>query len=224
MAKVLLKVGGGDPVPKAAVAVPGADGMPLYIPQDTRNIKINDTRQFNPTTGNPLGDRERKTVNTDPELIKNIVAHAKAKGIDPLTALAISYQETGLNKDAPFNLNPDVYGKPTGGPQEGVQSMVGQFQYAKDLQKRGIVPNTEEYLLQGYNGYGRISKGHADLEGASRIYGYPIPAEGINLGKNPLYGKTVISLRELLKNHPQIQDIVKNTPAFQQKIMLKTKK
>jgi len=197
-----------------SVTVPGSEGMPLYVPKDTENIKINDTRTVNPTTGLPLGDRERKTVNADPNLIKSIVAHAKARGIDPLTALAISYQETGFNKDAPFNLNPDVYGRSTGNAKEGVGTIASQFEYARQLQKHGVIPNTEEYLLQGYNGYGRIAKGHADLEGATKIYGYPIPEGGIDLKRNPLYGKTVISLRELLRNHPQIQQIIKDTPAF----------
>jgi hypothetical protein len=223
MAKVMLRV--GDPVPKS-VTIPGSEGMPLYIPKDTiKGIRIQDDRSVNPTTGLPLRDTERKSVDVDPELVKSIVAHAKAQGIDPLTALSISYQETGLNKNAPFNLNPDVYKTSTGDPKYGVKTIVDQFKYAKDLQKRGIVPNTEEYLLQGYNGYGKIAKGHADLEGASRIYGYPIPEGGIDLRHNPLYGKTVISLRNILSKHPQIQDIIKNTPAYQEpKTMLKINK
>jgi|SRR5690242_103620 len=90
--------------------------------------------------------------------------------IDPLTALAVSYQETQLNKDAPFNINPQVYGKPTGNAEEGLKSLEGQFQYAKNLQGRGIIPQGEDYLIQGNNGYGIIKRGHADLEGAHKIY------------------------------------------------------
>jgi hypothetical protein len=222
MAKVMVRVNKSDD-PPTKIVMAGHEDTPLYMP-DNANIRINDTRSVNPTTGLSLGDRERKSINADPTLIKNIIAHAKAKGIDPATALAISYQETGLNKDAPFNLNPDYYGKPTGDPQFGIETIQKQMEYAKNLQKKGFVPNTEEYLLQGYNGYGRINKGHADLEGANKIYGYPIPEGGIDLKANPLYGKTVISLRELIKNHPQIKSLIENTPAYQNQVKVRVKK
>jgi hypothetical protein len=202
---------GDNEDPKPKVANPG-DPIPLYIPKDTiMHIKINDTRTVSPTTGRPLKDTEKKSLKVDPELIKDIVKNASINGIDPLTALAISYQETGLNKNAPFNLNPKIFGKPTGNAEEGMKSLQEQFKYAQDLQKRGVIPNTEDYLLQGNNGYGIIKRGHADLEGANRIYGLEIPKEGINLKQKPLYGQTVLSLRELLKNNPQIMDIIKST-------------
>jgi len=205
---------GDNEDPKPKVANPG-DPIPLYIPKDTiKYIKINDTRKVSPTTGRPLKDTEKKSLNVDPELINDIVKNATINGIDPLTALAISYQETGLNKNAPFNLNPKVFGKPTGNAEEGMKSLQEQFRIAKSLQSRGVIPQGEEYYLQGNNGYGIIKRGHADLEGANRIYGVDIPQEGINFKHMPLYGKTVMSLRELLKNNPQIMDIINsNTPA-----------
>lgn len=220
--RVMLKIG-GDPIPGANKTAP----LPLYVPKDVvKSIRVEDIRKNNPTTGLPLRDTERKTIDADPELIKNIVAHAKSRKIDPLTALAISYQETGLNKDAPYNLNPMVFGKPTGNPEEGIKTIEDQLAYAKAMQARKVIPEGEDYLLQGYNGYGKINRGHADLEGASRIYGFPIPDQGIDFKNNPLYGKTVISLRDLLKSNPQIAEIIQNTPAAQlnKKLMLKIKK
>ena len=224
MAKVLLKVSKTDPPTKTTL--PGYEDMPLYLPKDTvKHIRVEDTRKVSPTTGLPLKDTDRKSMNVDPDLIKDVVKNAKMRGIDPLTALAISYQETGLNKDAPFNLNPQIFGKPTGNAAEGMKSLQTQFKYAQDLQKRGVIPNTEDYFLQGNNGYGIVKRGHADLEGSHRIYGLDIPEQGINLKSNPLYGKTVLSLRELLKNNPQIMEHVnapdENVP---QKIKLKTSK
>jgi len=99
------------------------------------------------------------------------------------------------------------------------------MQYANDLIRKGKIPNTDEYRLQGYNGYGRIYDDHADLEGAKSIYGYPIPKEGISLLHNPLYGKSVKSLRdEVLKKHPEIVKMVDETPAYQYPVKLKVKK
>lgn len=208
---------GDNEDPKPQVANPGSP-FPLYIPKDTvKYIRINDTRKVSPTTGLPLKDTEKKSLNADPDLIRDVVKNAVNNGIDPLTALAISYQETGLNKDAPFNLNPQVFGKPTGNAEEGMKSLQEQFRIAKNLQSRGVVPQGEEYYLQGNNGYGIIKRGHADLEGANRIYGVDIPQEGINFKHTPLYGKTVMSLRELLKSNPQIMDIIKSTTPVNKK-------
>jgi hypothetical protein len=178
-------------------------------------VSVKDERKLNPITGEPLSDRLRKSINVDPDTIKQIIAHAKAKGIDPYDALAISYQETGINKDAPYNLNPDYFKSNTGDAKYGVQTIVDQMKYAKDLQKRGLVSPGDTALLQGYNGYGKIHRGHADLEGATSIYGYKIPDEGIDFKKKPLYGEAVISLRdEILKNNKQIKEMVDNTPAY----------
>jgi hypothetical protein len=226
MAKVVLKINKSDP--PAKVVLPGSEDMPLYMPKDTvKHIRINDARKESPTTGLPLKDTDRKSMNVDPELIKDIVTHAKKSGIDPLTALAISYQETGFNQEGKgaFNLNPNVFGKPVGNAEEGMRSLQEQFKYANNLQARGVIPQGEDYFLQGNNGYGLVKRGHADLEGAHKIYGMDIPHEGLNLGKNPLYGKTVLSLRELLKSNPEIMQLVNtDTTSNPNKVILKTKR
>jgi hypothetical protein len=197
-------VGGGWPDPAATQSQPA----PVLL-------QIKDQRTKNPATLGPMSDNVRKSVNVDPAIVKGIIAHAKASGVDPYTALAISYQETGLNKDHPYDLNPDVYKTNYGDPAAGVKTIVSQMQYAKQMQQKGVVPQGEAYLLQGYNGYGKIKRGHADLEGATSIYGYPIPAGGLDLKANPLYGKTVISLRdEVLKNNADIKNLVDTTPAY----------
>lgn len=226
MAKVLLKVNKSDP--PAKVVIPGHEDMPLYVPKDiVKGIRIQDTRKVSPTSGLPLIDTERKTLDANPELIRDIVKQAKSAGIDPLTALAISYQETGFNQEGrgAFNLNPQVFGKPVGNAEEGMRSLKEQFRLAADLQRRGIIPQTEEHYLQGNNGYGIIKRGHADLEGSHKIYGMDIPPEGINFKHQPLYGKTVMSLRELLKANPQVMEMInEGQPAPANKIMLQVKK
>lgn len=212
----------GDPPTGGGAAARGADvvhSAASSIPPKKKMIQLLDKRTTNPVTGQPMSDRLRKSLNIDPEGgVRDIIAHAKAKGIDPYTALALSYQETGLGTDSQggfYHLNPDYYSHPFANPQQGVDNIVGLFKYAKDMQKKGIVPQGEASFLQGYNGYGKIKRGHADLDGASSIYGYPIPDEGISFKKNPLYGKTVISLRdEILKKNADIQQMVNATPAY----------
>lgn len=159
-----------------------------------------------PDTIKPLkiGDR---TV--DPGVIRNIVGESRKQHVDPYDALAIAYQESGIDRDNPYHLNPDYYGKSMGGPKSGVESIVKQMQYAKSLQKRGVIPDTDVYRLQGYNGYGKIGKGHADLEGAGSIYGQPIPEGGIDLKKNPLYGKRVTDIRDnMLKKNDSLRKYI----------------
>lgn len=186
-------------------------------PIDPTLIKLEDKRKKNPISGQPFKTGQNKSLSVNPDVIKQIIAQAKAKGIDPYTALAISYQESGLDNKNPFNLNPDFFGKSFGNPEEGIKSIMKQMDYAKNLQKTGVIPQGEDFMLQGYNGYGKIKKGHQDLEGATSIYGVPIPAEGFDFRKNPLYGKTVMSLRdEILKQNPQISDLVNTTPAYKQ--------
>lgn len=191
------------------------DPLPLYKPKDTTIINLEDKRKNNPVTGLPFKTGQNKSLKIDQGVVSDIIAHSKANGIDPYTALAVSYQESGLDKNRPFNLNPDFYGKAFGGPEEGVNSLVKQLQYAKSLQNKGTIPEGEEFYLQGNNGYGKIKKGHQDLEGSRSIYGMPIPDEGIDFAKKPLYGKTIMSLRdEILKNNPQIKSLIENTPAY----------
>lgn len=195
--------------------LPGPKGkVVLYKPKDTTIVSLSDKRKINPATGKLFSMPGSRSVNVDADGMKSIVSEARRQGVDPYDALAVSYQETNLDKNKPYNLNPDYFGTPTAGAKEGVKSIADQFRYATSMQKKGIVPSGEEYTLQGYNGYGKVKTGHADLEGANSIYGHPIPTEGIDLKKNPLYGKSVISLRDsILKTNPQVRDLVDSTKA-----------
>lgn len=145
--------------------------------------------------------------------VKSIISKAKEIGLNPLDVLAISLQETGLgtrgNPGAYFHLNPDYFNKSSAGV-EGVKSVKDQLDYAKSLQKRGVVPQGEDFLLQGYNGYGTVKKGHADLGGATSMYGVPIPDEGLNFKDNPIYGRRIQYIKEnILNSNPTIRNLVK---------------
>jgi hypothetical protein len=157
-----------------------------------------------PQSGIPV-TYNNSTYNVDPSTIRQIATNARTRGIDPYTALSIGYQESGLDSNNPYHLNPDYFGQSFGSASSGVESIQKQLAYANRLQSKGTIPQGEDYTLQGYNGYGTITQGHADLEGATSIYGQKIPKTGLNLRKNPLYGKRIIDIREnVLKKNPQL--------------------
>jgi len=55
---------------------------------------------------------------------------------------------------------------------------------------------TEEDLIQGYNGYGK-------LKNTGNLYGMKDPV--IDFAKNPVYGKKIVDLREnIIKKSPEI--------------------
>jgi hypothetical protein len=185
----------------------------LTLPPDTKRLlKIKDTRKTDYLSGKKIDHSNDFSKDIDQDTAAAIIKEAKKKGIDPYTALAISYQETGINKEHPFDLNPDVYGKSFGNAQEGINSIYSQFQYAKKLQDKGVIKKGEDYFIQGYNGYGKIKRGHIDLEGAHSIYGRAIPESGIDLKEDPLYGKRILDIRDnILKNNPDIKNMIEAT-------------
>lgn len=143
-------------------------------------------------------------------IIRQIIKESKGK-VDPYLSLSIAFQESGIDPMNPYHLNPDYFGTPFGGPKAGISSIQKQFQYAQTMQDKGIIPQGEDYFLQGYNGYGRINRGHADLEGANKIYGVDIPASGIDLKKTPLYGRRIQSIRDMLSKNQDIVNMVNET-------------
>lgn len=179
------------------------------IMQDGGGISPFGNYALQPATKAPatmkIGDR-----NVDVDTARQIISQAKKNKVNPYEALAIAYQESGIEgNNRAYHLNPNEYGTPFGGAELGIKSIIAQDQYARDLQKRGVIPQGDAYRLQGYNGYGTIRKGHADLEGAGSIYGIPIPEEGINMKKNPLYGKRIIDImNNTLKSNPQLRDMI----------------
>jgi hypothetical protein len=201
----------------------------IEVAEDDKNpkqkgkvIDIADNRKLDAITGLALNDKNRlssKGVSIDD--IKNIIEEAKKNNIDPYTALAISFQETGIgtrgnktaNGMATYHLNPDVYGtNATNDPKLGIKAIADQLKYGEGLQKRKIIPEGEDYKLQSFGGYGTIKKGHQDLEGSTSIYGIQIPDEGLDQKKNPMYGKRALDIREnILKKNPDIVNLIEGS-------------
>jgi hypothetical protein len=219
-----------DPVkprPGSSAVIPGFEGMPLYVPKDKiRPITFNDTRTINPATGMPFKEKGMKTVNVNPEKLKLIISHAKAKGIDPYNALAIAYQEQNLGSDDydfgtvkdyfpdedvsnSFNEIDERYANE--GANVMAKAIKDKLEYAKRL---GLDKKGEAFMLQAYNGLGMLKPQAGEKTKA--FYGIPVgPGHPLNLRENPAYGKTVLSLRdEILKKNLELKQLIDKTPAF----------
>lgn len=219
--KVILKVNAGDkPVVKSPAGndisyvqtpVPAQySGGPFQAPPDlSKRILIHDRRTVNPATGQPFKIQEPKSAKADPKVLSAIIAHAKAKGVDPYTALAIAQQESefGTKGDVgqTVNYQPDpglaeMYTTNSNAEANTLaKALKDKLEYAKRLgyDKKGLA-----YALQAYNGYGN------------------------GMDKDPKYGKVIVSLLENLKKNPDIQKMIDETPAYgsdtsNQKLLLK---
>lgn len=165
-----------------------------------------------------------KSGNYSKSLIKNIFAGAKATNVDPVQAVALALQESGLRTakvkgrrgkvaaslaqirdftDAQ-QAEVDQLAQQTGLDPESLKLGVAlrdKLDYAKRL---GFL--TEPEQLQAYNGYGTITP--ASFGGETTAYGVDI-SNGINLKKNPLYGKRLVQLKNDLMANDYIQSLLK---------------
>jgi hypothetical protein len=261
MAKVLLKVnkespngsGSGDnrvtgPVPNRTNSniSPFGSALPFMPPATSEppapaTIKLTDNRSINPATGTPFKTKGTKGIKADLDSVKAIIAHAKAKGVDPKTAIAIALQETNIGQ-----LNPNYGSAWATFEDEGLpddrnknanilaKAIKEKMAYAKELRGKGIIPQGEEYDLQTYNGLGLLKPQQTvGGTGTESYYGIPVTAQQpLNLKKNPAYGKIVKQLRdEVVGNNPEILKLIESTPAYgqtesapQKKVMLQVRK
>ncbi len=224
--KVMLRVGGGSPE---------EPGFPLYKPKDVSVIQLEDKRRINPATGTPYKSMGSKGIKANEEDVRAIIAHAKAKGVDPRTALAIALQETNIGQ-----LDPNYGSAWATMEDEGftddrnryanilAKAIKDKSAYARELRGKGLLPAGEEFDLQTYNGLGvlkpTLSVG-GQLQNAS-YYGIPVTASHpLNLKKNPAYGKIVRQLRdEVIGTNPKIQELINSVPAYGQTNEAPTKK
>lgn len=226
--------GGGDPNTAPGTAAAGADvvggGVPTGGPGKPKpaTLRLNDTRAINPTTGLPFKEKGLKTIDVDPERIKAIVSHAKARGVDPYTALAIAYQESefgtqGQNKDNwaqawSYNANKNIPVTDTNNVEASrlVNAVKDKLDYAKRLKydQKG-----EDFALQAYNGYGDLRSQLMSVGGKKvpqKMYGHMVTGDKpFLMSENPYYGQTVRSLRdEILKKDNAVKQLVDTTPSY----------
>ncbi len=152
--------------------------------------------------------------------IQGIIKGAKATGVDPYQALALSLQETGLGT-AMVHGRRGKFAVPIG--QTHDFSDAQQAELDQLHQKTGIDPeylklnialrdklkyakqlgfNDEASQLQAYNGYGTLTR--QAFGGADKAYGVPI-GNGIDMRKNPLYGKRLVQLKNDLMQNQDIK-------------------
>jgi hypothetical protein len=206
----------GDPKPekkvllKAPVASVAAEALVGNRPPE-ETIYINDS----------LGVKSGKYPKSK---IINLIKAAKAIGVNPHQALALGLQETGFathknktgqgaqgrrNRSSLGSVNPDLFDDNdiqtlTDLQSQGYDSealalslaLKKKMAYAKQL---GY--NDEAMQLQGYNGYGTVTKD--TFGGADKAYGVPI-GSGIDMKKNPLYGKRLVQLKNDLMNNKEL--------------------
>lgn len=243
MAKVLLKSNGGNkprgPVVNREDSIPAFGGAtpfglnpvmaPVQAPPQPRpSIKLIDNRVVNPATGQPYKIKGSKGISADIDSVKAIISHAKAKGVDPRTALAIALQETNIGKLDPnfgsawatfedeglpddLNKNANILAK----------AVKEKMAYANELRRKGLLPSGEEYDLQTYNGLGILKpRQTAGAPISESYYGIPVTAQRpLDLKRNPAYGKIVKQLRdEVIGSNPEILKLIESTPAYGQQV------
>ena len=205
--------------PKAApVAKKG-----LVMPRD---YELKDTRKVSATTGKAIDpNRDLVSGKYPSKDIYGIVKAAKRYNLDPYDLLSVSLQETGLNKkgeglgqilmsdneirdSVPTKMDTE---EEAAGDEYDMfaRAYMSKMKYADRL---GIKdPATR---MQTYNGLGKVTpnteKAYHGFAMQS-IYGVPLPKEGIDMRKNPLYGKRVLDLRDnVLRKDEQLANYIKN--------------
>lgn len=152
----------------------------------------------------------------------SIIKAAKAVGVDPYQALALGLQETGFathknqtggggrrNRSSLGSVDMNLFDDKDRDVMAQMQqqghdgdsialalALKKKLAYAKQLGYKD-----EAMQLQGYNGYGTITKDM--FGGADKAYGVPI-GTGIDMKKNPLYGKRLVQLKKDLMGNKEL--------------------
>lgn len=190
---------------------------------DSKKIKIIDPREVDAVSKKSVTDKNKLSHTAYAGDIKTIVRYANKEGIDPYTALAMAYQETGLapfdeTESNPFHMRYDESFKDAGDNLDSVVAnsmkiIKDKFEHGKKLGK-----TNDADIIQAFNGYGKVGK---DTEGRNKsMYGIDVTHHDIDMNKTPLYGERIVDIRDnILKKNPEIVKIVdgeKNNVAFQE--------
>lgn len=183
--------------PPPASPTPRTSTIPADPPQPINaDLKLND----------PSG---RFSGLYDQHMISDIIRAAKKFGEDPMTAIAMSLQETRLGKTNGMNpmhwMNlskeaPAFFESPDPDANNRLDALNASMQRWQDNRKYGKITSRDPETLdiQSYNGLGYIQPG---------LYDNPLPQNG---RKDQPYGKRVVNLRDnILKPNPRIQQLLK---------------
>ena len=176
-------------------------GNQFYLP-DTRTMRATTGQAIRPNVDLMGGDYSE-------DVVKEIITKARAKGVDPKTALAIALQESHLGK-IDTNLGHSLVGGED--PYSYMDILKSKVGLAKS---KGY--EDELTQLQFYNGTGKLYPGtEKDYHGfvAGKFYGVPVTSEGLDMLKNPLYGKQIIDLRDNVIGKSKHIDSLLNVKSF----------
>ena len=180
-----------------------------------KRLSIRDPRKIMMTTGKPLRpNSDLVSGEYDSEQLGNLLTEAKRRNMsynDMMNLAAMGFQETKWGK------SDDNIGHTKGdfGPeQDSYSSFINAYNTKmKDADRLKI--KDEATRLQVYNGLGKIFPStEADYHGfkMKKIYGVEVPRGGIDLRKNPLYGKQVMDIRDnVLKRNPEFMRYMDST-------------
>lgn len=150
----------------------------------------------------------------DGTTMRAIVNAARGSGVDPLTALAITGQESTFGRNAPHNpmqVRYDLHpmSEPAEGPEHlrQAESLMSAMKIFKALtgRQRRRTPNDPELILQAYNGMGKV-QGGSEVDTGAPMYGGQTDLHG---GRDRPYGKRILALREMLARQPAIQKLLR---------------
>ena len=182
-----------------------------------KRLSIRDPRKVMMTTGKPLRpNSDLVTGQYDSEHLGNLMTEAKRRKMsynDMMNLAAMGFQETkwGRSDDNIGHTKGEFGDEPM---QDSYSNFIDAYNAKmKDADRLKI--KDEATRLQVYNGLGKIFPStEAGYHGFNmkKIYGVPVPKGGIDLRKNPLYGKQVIDIRDnVLKRNPEFMRYMDST-------------
>lgn len=167
-------------------------------------VKVEDKRKVRATTGKPINpNKDLLTGKYSKEYIDRIIDAAIDLQVDPNIALAVALQESKFGQTTPGNVGHLI-------GDQGIEGVDGQddvYDFIKVLKYKmedyadslKIPKDNKEARIQAYNGYGKLKPStEKDYHGfkAKSFYGVEIPKEGLDMSKNPLYGKQIEDIRK----------------------------
>ena len=181
---------------------------PIKVPSDleeTIHLNLKDPRKVRMTTGKKMNPN-RDLMSGDYVLneMGEAIKRAKKRGLsldDAWNMAAIDFQETLLgNRDDEMGHAKDYQG------EDNIDRFLNAYQDKMKTADR--LKYKDPYLrLQVYNGLGKV---YPETEQwyhgfkANSFYGVPVPKTGLDLKRNPLYGKQIIDLRDnVLRKNPE---------------------
>jgi hypothetical protein len=194
------------------------------------DLNIKDPRTVN-QYNEPLDPTKRKNPNNvNKQVVEDLVKGSYDRNLNPFTTLAIGLQETNLGTakgvyGESLNKNPLHYNGAknfTGenSLNESLDFLKDKNNYAKNLGK-----TKEADKIQAWNGYGKMREAY-DLtlytpENEQKFYGKSLKNNPIDFNKTPVYGETVVNLRDsVIQQNPELVQIAnKHAPSENKRIV-----